>query len=133
MDGYGINVTTINGNTRRYRHGGQAEFELKAAAELAEDLAGRNGGISHVTIGNGEHEFRLIGPDGDPEQRWSRWYVDVEIGELTWRYRPLADLDTYDAAEELARSVAEELPEITHIRFGSSDGNEEYETDIDAG
>jgi hypothetical protein len=131
MDGYGINITTRSGS-RRYRHGGQDEFDLREATDLAADLLERNTGTLSVTVGNGEHEFRLIGPDADIE-RHASWYVDVQIGELRWQYRPMADLGDYGDADGLAEEAAALYPDVTKIWVGRSDGSEEYESGVDAG
>jgi hypothetical protein len=123
VDGYAISINGRNGD-RRYRHGGQADFELTEAAQLAADLLERASDAAYVTVGNGEHEFRLTRDDGD---RWEDWYVDAEIGERRWQYRPMADLSDYGDAQDIADPLTE-LPEITRIWFGRSDGSEEFET-----
>lgn len=133
MDGYGITITA-NGTDRRYRHGGQAEFELREATDLAADLLERNTGTEYVTVGNGEHEFRLYGEQTmATDGRYAAWYVDAELAEHRWRYRPLADLGDYGDADGLAEEAAALYPDVTKIWVGRSDGTEEYESDVDAG
>lgn len=125
MDGYRIEIATSNG-PRVYRHGGEVNFDLAEAAEIADGLLERNTSALYVTVGNGEHEFRLTAEqDGD---RHAEWYVDVELGGKRWRYRPMADLDSYEASGEVGEP-AEALDEVSRVWIGRSDGSEEYETE----
>jgi hypothetical protein len=124
VDSYAITLG-ISDRTRRYRHGGQADFELAEAVNLAGELFERNRDAEHVTVGNAEHEFRLCAADAE---RHADWYVDAEVAGYRLRYRPMADLDGYDAADELAAAL-EQMDEVRRIWMGASDGSEDYETD----
>lgn len=128
MDGFAISIGGKNGE-RRYRHDGTEQWDLGEGIELAEELLGRNSTANHVTVGNREHEFRLLRDnEGD---RHADWYVDVRFNKQSqrWRYRPLADLDNYEAADELAGRAADDLPDITCVWVGCTDGTE-FEADL---
>lgn len=129
MDTFGIAMHGGRG-TSLYRAGGVAEWDLAEAAEIAQGLLDGGRG-EYVTVGNSEHEFRLL-PDNEGD-RHAEWYVDVEVGDRRWRYRPLADISDYEAADELAASAANDLPDITRVWIGRSDGGEEYDTPANDG
>jgi hypothetical protein len=126
VDSFKIAIAGRNGD-RRYRHGDVAEWDLAEAAELAVELLDRGVGTQYVTVGNGEHEFRLMGEDQG--ERHAEWFVDAQIGETRWRYRPMADLDDYPAADDLAEQAAALAPDVSRIWVGRSDGSEEFESE----
>lgn len=134
MDGYGITTASRRG-TAQYRLTGTDQWELAEAEEIAHRLLDRSP-VIYVSVGDGEHEFRAWGTDvtsygyenfDHPGIRWAAWYVDVEINGHRWRYRPVADLDSYDTAEEIAERAATLEPDVTRIWIGASDGSEEFE------
>jgi hypothetical protein len=139
MDGYGIQIHTERLGTTRYRGpvlaGEPAQtWELAEAEEIAYQLLQDRNAV-YATFGNGEHEFRMWRDNVTnftnfdfPGVRWSEWYVDVEINEHRWRYRPCADLSEEDIATDTA-AEAHELAEVTTIWVGISDTGEEFETD----
>lgn len=138
MDSYGIEVHAKGrGNVRvDYRSGDNSDGlwdNLSEAEEFAYDLL-TTGRYTYVTVGDGEHEFRMwrpgvtsFGEFNHPDVRWSDWYVDVEINGRRWRYRPIADLDDYDAADELGEVAATLYPDVTRIWWGSSDTGQEFQ------
>lgn len=139
MDGYGIMIDTERLGTSRYRlaDGETGTWELPEAEEIAYNLL-KLRHARYVTFGNGEHEFRMWGDNvtdygnfNHPHIRWSDWFVDVEINGRRWRYRPVADLDGYEAADELGGAAANLYPDVTRVWTGASDGSEEYETELD--
>lgn len=138
MDDYGIEIYSARTGvmTRYRRDGGETDaWGLAEAEEYAyQALLTRN--ATYVTVGNGGHEFRMWGENvtdygnftfTHTGLRWSEWYVDVEVNGRRWRYRPVADLDDYPAADELAEVAAGLHPDVTRIWVGRSDGTEEDE------
>lgn len=135
MEGYGIQLYHERRGLYRFKVDGVGEWESPTAAESLAYWAFTERSLGqYVTFGNGHHEFRMWRDGIDswnnfthPDARWAEWYVDVEISGHRWRYRPVADLDDLDAAEELA-DEAHHLPGVTRVWIGKSDGSEEYET-----
>lgn len=134
MDGYGIAINTGGIGGSRYSLGNVNTWDLADAAGLALELFHARRPV-YVSFGNGDHEFRMWGDDVSefgnfthPGIRWSEWYVDVEINDERWRYRPVADLGDYQTAEDIAMR-ATDLDEVTRIWIGRSDGSEEFEID----
>lgn len=134
MDGYGILVHTETRGSSRYRRGEDDHWDLAAAEAIAMDLL-LSRRVTYVTIGDGEHEFRrwsssVTESNGfdHPDLRWAEWFVDAEINGNRWRYRPLADLDSYDAADELAERLSE-LTDVTRIWVGNSEYGDEEVTE----
>jgi hypothetical protein len=132
MDGYGIQVDTPSRGSSRYRRGEEDRWDLAEAEALAMNLL-LSRRVNYVTVGNGDHEFRRwsssvtdFGNFNHPDLRWAEWYVDVEINGNRWRYHPLADLDDYEAADDLAVQAVELAPDVTRIWLGRSDGSEEH-------
>jgi hypothetical protein len=134
MDGYGININMRGAGASRYRAGGEEAWDLTEACAMAHDLLHERE-ARYVTVGNGEHEFRMWGDSPgdlqffkqtDTGPRWSDWYVDVRIGEHRWQYQPVADISDQDAAVDLVVE-ARKLDEVDRVWAGASDGTEEYE------
>jgi hypothetical protein len=142
---YGIQFCSRAGNVSRYSPGdgiGDVDgtfgyrWDLDQAEYLAHTLVAERP-CAYVSFGNGEHEFRKWGSvvaDQDswfefrgPDLRWAAWYVDVEINGHRWRYRPVADLDDFAAADELAETAATLHPHVTRVWVGASDGSEVFE------
>lgn len=145
-DEYGISTAGNGISTAQYRRGGESRWSLTEAAEIAVGLLGGRSG-SYVSVGNGDHEFRLWAnsPEYVPSNydqtptgpRWAAWYVDVAMVGKRWVYRPLADIGDYEEARNLADELAD-LPMFTRdeVRdddgeplcwIGASDGSETYE------
>lgn len=143
MEGYGIEIHTERMGTIRYRLGGNDHLGVRLPLTEAEEkahelLIGRN--AVHVTVGDGEHEFRMWAHDAEgrylssnfdrPGLRWADWYVDAEINGRRWRYQPIADIDTFSAAEDVAERACGLYPDVTRVWVGASDGSEEFEREV---
>lgn len=134
-DEYGVLATLPDSGSIRYRQGDVDRWPLDEAAAIALDLAERRN-ADHVSIGNGDHEFRrwnespsFTGNFNDTPTglRWADWYVDAEVRARRWVYHPVADMNDFDTAAEIADRAKELLPDVTRIWVGASDGSEEYE------
>jgi hypothetical protein len=135
MGDYGIHINTSGAASARYRtDGGQtSEWELAEAEALAYPLVEVFSTATFITVGNGDHDFRMWGKDvaeygnfDHPDLRWAPFYVDVQINGHRWRYRPAADLDSWDEAEQIGDEGAK-LPEVEVMWIGKSDGSHEFE------
>lgn len=122
---YGIDIQSSRGSKSRYRADGEERWDLGEAAEIAAGLL-ETRSATYVTVGDGEHEFRLCRVD---VERWAEWFVDAEMVGRRWRYRPLADLGDYGDADNLAEEAAELHPDVTRVWIGRSDGSEEQESE----
>ncbi len=137
-DLYGIEIFSKSGNVSLYRPGSYDNMESKRwpLAE-AEEIAWKlfvERRPTYVAFGSGDHEFRMwsdeitsYGNFCHTGVRWAEWYVDVEVNGRRWRYRPVASLDDFDAADELAEIAATLHPDVTRVWTGCSDSDEEYE------
>lgn len=136
MEKFGINVFVDKRGVSRFRRDGEERWDLAEAEELA-FASFEAGRYAWVSLGNSdEHEMRMWGPDvtdfgnfNHDGHRWARYYVDVEINGRRWRYRPLADLNDFESADELGELAATLHPTVTRIWTGASDGSMELEQD----
>lgn len=133
-DGYGIEVHMGDLGSQRYRMDGHDRWDLTDAEALAHHLLTSRDKVTYVSFGDGDNEFRAwsrnvsdFGAFGHPDVRWAEWYVDVEINDHRWRYRPCADLADWEAADRMASQAAELTPVVTRIWLGASDGSEEFD------
>lgn len=140
---YGILVHSERTGTSLYRTGSQSgddgkNWTLEEAERTAYELLTSDRRYIFVGFGNGEHEFRAwdehftnYGNFNHPNLRWAEWYVDVEIDEHRWRFRPCADLNDWAAAEEMAHIAVTLHPVVTRVWMGRSDGSEESQFDLE--
>jgi len=134
MDGFGVTATVEGDTARRYTEGERQRFELAEAARIAVGLVDRPRTL-FVSIGDGEHEFRLyregVTSYGVMQEqveghgpRWAHWFVDVEMEGRRWQYRPVADLHEFSDADEIAEHAASLAPDVRWVWVGTSDGSQ---------